>query len=233
MLCLGGLLSITTAFGMSSKTASASLVINIFALTPVVFATPVDLPTHNVPRYPIVPLRRRITIDGREIELTGTDEEQEAELLSRFPDSNLTSLSYNPDGEQKRAELKKRAKANANCCRNMPSRTWKGADTDKARECVGHQLSFYGSCYVNGLSCTRLRCLRGVGLFLCNDNHYEIHPNCDFMGTYGDSLIAQCTWATGGGTCGQMFDTDGYNIILKDGCDLEGVPDVVNGGSGW
>lgn len=74
-LFLGGLVSITAAFAIPSMIASASLAIAILGLVPIVFAIPFpDLPTHRPLHHPVVPMRRRVTINDREIELNGTIE---------------------------------------------------------------------------------------------------------------------------------------------------------------
>lgn len=51
-------------------------------------------------------------------------------------------------------------------------------------------------------------------------NPYHIAPNCAYLGSYAQDLVASCSYTTyapiDDQTGGQEFDTDGYNIIVRE-----------------
>ncbi|CAG8975715.1 hypothetical protein HYALB_00009122 [Hymenoscyphus albidus] len=77
-----------------------------------------------------------------------------------------------------------------------------------------------GRCYGRANDCGQIACHGDAHIVLCNDNDYDIYPDCTYLSTYADDIRTDCQyfswtsskWYTGG----QKFDTDHYNIIVKD-----------------
>ncbi|KAN0098402.1 hypothetical protein V8E51_014065 [Hyaloscypha variabilis] len=74
-------------------------------------------------------------------------------------------------------------------------------------------------------SCSRISCSWNGAIYLCNDNPYSIQPASPYLASYAQDLINICTTGSDDHypdykrTGGQEFDTDGYNIIVReDGC---------------
>jgi hypothetical protein len=90
-------------------------------------------------------------------------------------------------------------------------------------------------CAIGSDTCLNLGCFGDAVVQLCNDvvfplpsshallkylqNSYAIAPDCGYLASYADTIITHCVWFDRGGnqglTGGQMFDTDGYNVIVK------------------
>ncbi|EPE31764.1 hypothetical protein GLAREA_11846 [Glarea lozoyensis ATCC 20868] len=62
-----------------------------------------------------------------------------------------------------------------------------------------------------------LGCNRAAEVVLCNDKPYTINPSKQYLRTYMDDIVRQCQRNIGGlnTVCGQNFDTDGYNVIMR------------------
>jgi hypothetical protein len=83
-------------------------------------------------------------------------------------------------------------------------------------------------CRVGGRSCTRISCSYRSAIWLCNDNDWEIAPACNYLLEYAGNIIGKCkrTNYFSCRTCpfgvwtdhvtGQQFDTDRYNIIVRE-----------------
>jgi hypothetical protein len=74
-------------------------------------------------------------------------------------------------------------------------------------------------------SCSRISCSYDSAIYLCNDNGQYIEPASAYIASYAQDLVNLCT--TGSfdkfpdyrKTGGQEFDSDGYNVIVKqDSC---------------
>ncbi|KAH6680326.1 hypothetical protein B0J14DRAFT_578375 [Halenospora varia] len=78
-------------------------------------------------------------------------------------------------------------------------------------------------CGVDARTCVRIACSNQSGIVLCNDNNYPIYPQCDYMASYARDIVYACTMGIPTSrnpgadvrTCGQEFDTDNYNIIVR------------------
>lgn len=59
-------------------------------------------------------------------------------------------------------------------------------------------------------------------MLMTEQNHYTISPNCAYLATYAEDIDSTCGNPDGNGdftTCGQLFDYDGYNVIVRhDNC---------------
>jgi hypothetical protein len=71
-------------------------------------------------------------------------------------------------------------------------------------------------------SCSRISCSWNGAIYLCNDNPYSIQPASPYLASYAQDLINICTTGSDDHypdykrTGGQEFDTDGYNIIVRE-----------------
>ncbi|KAI0123752.1 hypothetical protein BJ170DRAFT_93467 [Xylariales sp. AK1849] len=63
--------------------------------------------------------------------------------------------------------------------------------------------------------CTRVACQNNAGIFVCNDLDVQVTPMCALVGEYADWIIGNCSdGLIKSHTQGQIFDTDGWNVIL-------------------
>ncbi|KAH6666268.1 hypothetical protein B0J14DRAFT_705306 [Halenospora varia] len=75
---------------------------------------------------------------------------------------------------------------------------------------------------LNNIRYFRIACSGYAGIFLCNDNNYPIEPNCGYLASYAQDILNTCDqwrfvphWGTVISACGQEFDTDNYNVIVR------------------
>ncbi|CAG8957724.1 hypothetical protein HYFRA_00000060 [Hymenoscyphus fraxineus] len=66
-------------------------------------------------------------------------------------------------------------------------------------------------CHVDARTCVRIGCDTPVGIFLCSERDDTISPKCDYLASYAEDIFNRCF----GVACGQLFDTDGYNVLVS------------------
>ncbi|KAH8670331.1 hypothetical protein BGZ60DRAFT_527804 [Tricladium varicosporioides] len=146
------------------------------------------------------------TIHGIEFTSSGTVEQIYNAFTQAHPDAAATTPFNTTD-----SGIEERSPANKGdifCC-NGPSpapQGWYPAETATIiREGVPYLKNFPGLCGVPARTC----------------NFYGITPSCYYLATYAEDLTGVCGYFYYGrfftpGTCGQEFDTDHYNIIVRE-----------------
>lgn len=85
-----------------------------------------------------------------------------------------------------------------------------------------------GKCIANGRSCVQIACTDFAEVVLCNDNDFRIEPNCEYLASYAFDILGACNFhdvnQDNYRTCGQEFDSDRYNIIVKQSAPDVGCP---------
>jgi hypothetical protein len=61
----------------------------------------------------------------------------------------------------------------------------------------------------------RISCDGNAAVYLCNENAAAIREPCGTISDYGSQIRDSCT-RIDGRTHGQLFDTDGFSVILTD-----------------
>ncbi|TVY78243.1 hypothetical protein LSUE1_G003224 [Lachnellula suecica] len=159
------------------------------------------------------------TYNGNAFAIRGDVQEVAAELEARHGPLQTRSAEF---------ELQpvKREKLNKDgiICIPVSGQSWTWALTVDIQNGINTINSIGGSLGVNGHQCARLSCnggAPGAGIFLCNDNDYKITPGLNYMATYANDIKNKCLINIPFGnqvSGGQEFDSDNYNIIVKEGC---------------
>ncbi|PYH40792.1 uncharacterized protein BP01DRAFT_192925 [Aspergillus saccharolyticus JOP 1030-1] len=154
-----------------------------------------------------------ITDGGEEVELSGTIEDVHQQIKRLNLDFNLTQSveAREADAEVHRF-LQKRNKSNLLC--NIEGDHSETANYDWITQGIQYLLALDGVCKVGAgpSTCARISCSYDSGIYLCNDNAWEIEPKCSYLATYAEDIMTQCY--DGMYINGQEFDTDNYNIIV-------------------
>ncbi|CAG8971458.1 hypothetical protein HYALB_00002042 [Hymenoscyphus albidus] len=122
------------------------------------------------------------------------------------PESNLTSL-------EARATLNIRNKDGYLCCPVRGQPGWKAARPDDIAWGIS-RIKSHDICGVNAHARVRLTCKFRSAIYLCNENPYAIFPKCDYIATYAEDLVENCTYRRSQQICGQEFDSDKYNVVI-------------------
>ncbi|KAG9240402.1 hypothetical protein BJ878DRAFT_546286 [Calycina marina] len=101
-------------------------------------------------------------------------------------------------------------------CNNAGSYT----DVTSVGIAINHLRSRGGRTYAAPRNCAHLVCVGGAEILLCNDSDRGISPANDYLATYAIDIDQSCTIGGGLGhpqTKGQLFDSDGYNVVVRKG----------------
>ncbi|KAN0096044.1 hypothetical protein V8E51_014849 [Hyaloscypha variabilis] len=113
--------------------------------------------------------------------------------------------------------LEKRNQEFPPLCIPVAGWNWQKADVNAAGQCRS-QMGNAGRVWINAQSCSRVCCVTGNQVWICNDNNYAINPALPYIQSYVGAIVGYCTTSdtvAGPLAGGQMFDTDGYNVILR------------------
>ncbi|KAH8670332.1 hypothetical protein BGZ60DRAFT_563820 [Tricladium varicosporioides] len=162
------------------------------------------------------------TIHGVEYSGSGSIQDIYNDFKDAYPDvvasNNITANGH---------ALVERApdnKSDLNCCGANPGPPldWGFAENNVIRyEGIPYLQQFHGLCGVGARSCVRVSCSYDSAIHLCNDNYFDIYPNCAYIASYATDLVDRCGyfvtrgWFHVSATCGQEFDTDNYNVIVR------------------
>ncbi|EHL02917.1 hypothetical protein GLAREA_04084 [Glarea lozoyensis ATCC 20868] len=175
--------------------------------------------------YPLVPLEVTGTVDGHDFDLQGTYDSVIAQLEKQYPEAFTNITEKHPSA----LVVTKRDTSNKSgliCC-DKTSWPWQYTLTSDVRRVINNLRTDDNAgyhCKVRARSCTRLNCYGDSSIILCNDNTYDIQPACAYLATYAEDIINGCTrdqglWGPGSPlrpfSCGQKFDTDRYNVIVR------------------
>ncbi|PYI14289.1 hypothetical protein BO86DRAFT_99954 [Aspergillus japonicus CBS 114.51] len=179
-------------------------------------STSMALVTTRVPKgYTVVPMTYRgvITEGGDEVELSGTIEDVHQQIKRLNPDFNVTqSLEAREADAEVHRILQKRNKSNLLC--DIEGDHSETATYTWITKGIQYLLALDGVCKVGAGpgTCARISCSYDSGIYLCNDNAWEIEPKCSYLATYAEDIMTQCY--DGMYINGQEFDTDNYNVIV-------------------
>ncbi|CAG8960728.1 hypothetical protein HYFRA_00002264 [Hymenoscyphus fraxineus] len=165
--------------------------------------------------YPLVPAQWTVNLDGKNHTFNGTVQSVHAQLNALRPDwRSIVAADTAP------LKLKPRNKSGIICC-DHTNWHWPYAAVYNILEAYD-ELDSLGAtpCGVQARSCVQIACWGNDGVVLCNDNWYYIQPHARYLSSYILDIRNVCTQHPPGadyfGTmCGQEFDTDNYNIIVK------------------
>ncbi|KUJ14762.1 uncharacterized protein LY89DRAFT_720237 [Mollisia scopiformis] len=175
--------------------------------------------------YPVSKMTFLGTLGGHDVQLNGSIEEIHSQMTVLHPEFDPDALLAakklairDTGSELIESELEGRSKSNMICC-NPGS--W-GADPGRIEQGIDYLDHFNGLCGVPARTCVRISCSWGSAIYLCNDNYYGITPTCPYMASYAQDILNTCpmySWTVQTSYCGQEFDTDSYNIIVRgDNC---------------
>ncbi|KAH6673094.1 hypothetical protein B0J14DRAFT_592401 [Halenospora varia] len=163
------------------------------------------------------------TIHGVEYSGSGSIQDMYNDFKDAHPDvvanNNITASGH------ALAERALENKAALNCCGANPGPPldWYFAENGVIRnEGIPYLQNFHGLCGVGARNCVRVSCSYDSAIRLCNDNYYDIYPNCAYIASYAADLVDRCGyfltrgWIHVPATCGQEFDTDNYNVIVRE-----------------
>ncbi|KAH8673767.1 hypothetical protein BX600DRAFT_433381 [Xylariales sp. PMI_506] len=168
--------------------------------------------------YSIVPLQwtGQLEADGPQLSFNGTLQsykEIEAQIHALDPGFNWPSVSITQNGAT--VTQVQRSKSSIFCHVGGGGEI----NTDTIADGVQYLKSIGGQCQVPAgpRKCARVSCSYDAGIWLCNDNTWNIEPLCSYVATYVQDLLDKCQVTAKNGVEdveGQEFDTNGYNVIV-------------------
>ncbi|CZR56164.1 uncharacterized protein PAC_06052 [Phialocephala subalpina] len=171
--------------------------------------------------YPLGVMTVTGTVGGHEIQLNGTIQDVYAQVKKAHPDFDAGALvnAHKLAIREDEDGLVGRNKIQPGLCCPFAGQNWNWADAGRIQEGVQYLDHVQALCGVGPRSCVRVSCSWRSAIYLCNDNDYGITPNCGYIGSYASDLINQCVLYNPigqGYVCGQEFDTDRYNVIVRE-----------------
>ncbi|KAH6680327.1 hypothetical protein B0J14DRAFT_648707 [Halenospora varia] len=177
-------------------------------------------------------LQIRGNIGGIEYTGNGTLEQVFAQFKKDHPaaaakvEAEHAAYLANTTDFEARSALTTRNMANIWCC-NQANFGWDWQDADfgpvRYDEAWLRTLTIRGvSCGVEAHDCARITCNDKAGVHFCNDTDHKIDASCWYLADYVLNIYNTCNDLQCGlglcrynGVCGQQFDTDGYNVIVR------------------
>ncbi|CAG8954069.1 hypothetical protein HYFRA_00009170 [Hymenoscyphus fraxineus] len=124
------------------------------------------------------------------------------------------------------SQIAKRNKDKLNCCSDIPSQPWKYTSRLDIEQGINYLWDYWpkglATICIQSNTCQRLTCYGSGEIRLCNDNDYQICPNLSYLASYAEDIVRACNYPDNQYVCGQYFDTDGYNVIVKQANDKVG-----------
>ncbi|KAH8764573.1 hypothetical protein BGZ57DRAFT_990518 [Hyaloscypha finlandica] len=177
---------------------------------------PVDA-THSAvafEKYQMQPATFKGEIGNHSYELNGTAEAVRAQLKKIYPEIELKE--YDSLDLETRA-MEKRNKVLPPLCIPVRGWPWIGAIPSVIRDGITYLNNLNTRVDIGAHACARISCSYSSAIFLCNDNDVTISPASPYLATYAQDLIDLCRSGKRAG--GQLFDSDRYNIIMRqDDC---------------
>ncbi|KUJ23865.1 uncharacterized protein LY89DRAFT_744404 [Mollisia scopiformis] len=179
-----------------------------------------ELPSCGYKNYPTGIMTFKGTIDGHQVQLNGSAQEINTQMTAKFPGFNPDALVAAKFASRDAAvNLFARNKSPPVLCWPVAGQDWSFCNAATIQDGINYLDNFDGLCGVPGTTCVRISCSYNAAIYLCNDNAYGITPNCAYMASYATDIINDCVFYDDQGNayvCGQEFDTDGYNIIVRE-----------------
>ncbi|KAH6723351.1 hypothetical protein BKA61DRAFT_465645 [Leptodontidium sp. MPI-SDFR-AT-0119] len=165
---------------------------------------------------PVSPLEWSGTINGAEVNITGNFEDIFSHLGLKYPqtppnDDRLSSttatsnIKYTASGET--------------LCIPVTGWNWQRAYVWALKVVIYNFSAVPGVCKIKAHSCKRMQCYYGSMVYVCNNTDHEVRPDCNYLGTFVQDITNLCSVnrenpkVTRAG--GQEFETEGYNVIVR------------------
>ncbi|EPE34816.1 hypothetical protein GLAREA_10511 [Glarea lozoyensis ATCC 20868] len=144
---------------------------------------------------------------------------------------DIEAAPFETDSESKGAEKAERDFTRRNkvkpplCLKDIDNPDWQ----DTMRVCAekaAYELSQNKTIKVPARKCVQGACFDEARIYICNDNEYDIEPAGEYLATYANDMVDECThkkfplWFPSI-TAGQAFDTDNYNVVVRKADPLE------------
>ncbi|EPE32475.1 hypothetical protein GLAREA_07608 [Glarea lozoyensis ATCC 20868] len=175
--------------------------------------------------YPVEPFTFNGTIDGHEVYLVGSIDEQLEHMEKTYPDfdrNNFQAVRADiPETKHETRSVNNKV-GMGQCCDEpqMQSHGWNYVSSVDISFAAAQLAGYEGGCPVQPHRCVFFTRSGRAGIHLCNDNTYFISPSCKYLSSYAVDIRDHCGkgFATSNGlearSCGQQFDTDGYNVVV-------------------
>ncbi|EHK98015.1 hypothetical protein GLAREA_05265 [Glarea lozoyensis ATCC 20868] len=191
---------------------SKKLILSILGCLSVVAAVPAA-DTNDLP-YPVAPFRASYqeTPDSEPIMLEGDVHDKVQKLRARAGLSEFSPAAL----PEIRSELVERTQQNTFCCKDIGqpwNYAWAGCTHSAAIN-----LSVLKDVYVEPRSCVLAHCYGEADIWVCNDNDHQIHPEAGYIAKMAVSIELTCVQTNDSHkrfSCGQQFDSQNYNVILR------------------
>ncbi|CAG8974640.1 hypothetical protein HYALB_00012108 [Hymenoscyphus albidus] len=113
------------------------------------------------------------------------------------------------------------------CCWQI-GQGWDVGGADNVAIAANNLKALGGKVGVYGYKCEQISCHDDTEIVLCNDvangsmkNAYYINPDAPYLASYAEDILRDCYLYQWFGdhrewfSCGQYFDTDHYNVIVR------------------
>ncbi|KAF4613423.1 hypothetical protein G7Y89_g15464 [Cudoniella acicularis] len=153
----------------------------------------------------------------------GTIQEIYAEFTKAHPDA-----AANDKREPKPVPAKRQLHGDPNkygeqCC-PIPGEQYGNADNGAITDGIAYLKEVDAYCNCGPTSCVRISCSDSAAIFLCNDTDEEIWNGCNYMATFAQDIMDDCTtisppplWYQS--CCGQEYHTNGFHVVVRyDSC---------------
>ncbi|PVH87621.1 hypothetical protein DL98DRAFT_581630 [Cadophora sp. DSE1049] len=166
--------------------------------------------------YSIEPLAYSGTINGVQVNATGSIEEIMKELSAKDPD-------FVAKIEAEATDLVTRAKTWQECLPIPGKPDLREADTEAISKGIKYLRRIGGTCGVGVRTCARVSCSWDSAIFLCNDNSVHIHVSSNLLADYTQDLVNACdkyvSRYRGHAFGGRIFDNGGWQlVVLREEC---------------
>ncbi|KAG4432462.1 hypothetical protein IFR05_012052 [Cadophora sp. M221] len=167
--------------------------------------------------YNIEPLTYSGTVNGVQVNTTGTVEQIFMELSAKDPKFG----SQEPRSTD--TELATRAKTWQECLPIPGKPDLHEADSEAISNGIGYLRRLGGTCGVGVRTCARVSCSWDSAIFICNDNPRHIDISSNQIATYTQDLVTACdkyvSQYRGHAFGGRIFDNGGWQVVvLREPC---------------
>ncbi|KAH9210962.1 hypothetical protein DL95DRAFT_525977 [Leptodontidium sp. 2 PMI_412] len=167
--------------------------------------------------YSIEPLTYSGTVNGGQVNTTGTVEQIFKELSAKDPNFGSQESRSIETG------LVTRAKTWQECLPIPGKPDLREADSEAISNGIGYLRRIGGTCGVGVRTCARVSCSWDSAIFICNDNPRHIDIASNQIATYTQDLVNACdhyvSQYRGHAFGGRIFDNGGWQVVvLREKC---------------
>ncbi|KAH7403433.1 hypothetical protein BKA64DRAFT_449746 [Cadophora sp. MPI-SDFR-AT-0126] len=137
--------------------------------------------------YPVTPMKSEGTINGIPVNTSGSVED----IYAQAAKNPLFAIRQNSAD----TELVAREKAAPTKILGIPvpGQNWQMASQTAIEEGIRYLRSMIGYCTLAPQNCHRVSRSWGSGIYVCNDNAFEVRPLCSTMGAYAQEIMQKIT----------------------------------------